>query len=123
MQEVLRRMEIRLGLENKSLDYGEKLQPCANLNYAYWSHKQFILTAALSVLDLAEEIYESCRFEYLVLNGSAPWCAAFTEEDLLVFEYSQDLSYYWRKSYPHNITYGQACPLLADVVLKFTLVL
>ena len=70
-------------------------------------------------LDLARDIYESCRVEYLVQDGLSPWCVAFTTEDLVVFEYSQDLSYYWQTSYPYDVSSAQSCPLMADMVESF----
>ncbi|ELU13329.1 hypothetical protein CAPTEDRAFT_186000 [Capitella teleta] len=89
--EMVERVEQRLGLQQGLLDF-----------------------------DAVSLIWESCRVEWGVRVGDSPWCAAFTAEDLVVMEYSEDIKYYYDTSYPSNISYEQACPLVQDLVDAFT---
>jgi hypothetical protein len=38
---------------------------------------------------------------------------------LQVFEYAEDLEYYWIDGYGYNITYRQACPPIKDMMQHF----
>lgn len=38
---------------------------------------------------------------------------------LQVFEYAEDLEYYWIDGYGYNITYRQACPPVKDMMQHF----
>nr|CAD7440358.1 unnamed protein product [Timema bartmani] len=69
-------------------------------------------------IDAIYLMYITCSFEtaWDRVNGS-PWCAAFSEENLKVFEYSEDLEYYWIDGYGFNITHRMACPALRDMML------
>nr|CAD7408225.1 unnamed protein product [Timema poppensis] len=69
-------------------------------------------------IDTIYLMYITCSFEtaWDRVNGS-PWCAAFSEENLKVFEYSEDLEYYWIDGYGFNITHRIACPALRDMML------
>ena len=69
--------------------------------------------------ELLDLLYDSCRVEYGVRDGDSPWCVALTPEDVRVLEYSEDLEYYWRASYPHDVSYEQACPLIRDMTTYF----
>ena len=60
-------------------------------------------------------IYESCRVEY-GLYGEAPWCAVFSSDDIEVFEYTEDIKYYWEDSYPFDISWEMSCELLEDLM-------
>ncbi|CCX06869.1 Similar to 3-phytase B; acc. no. P34754 [Pyronema omphalodes CBS 100304] len=50
---------------------------------------------------------ELCGFEMLV-RGSSPWCAVFTQEDWAQFEYARDLLHYYRAGpgTPYSIAMG-----------------
>ena len=120
MQATLRRMETRLGLESMFLDYGTMNEvPCFSIHKKYLCTVSFIKIILFICADKAALIYEACRVDYMVEYGAAPWCAALTNDDLLVFEYSRDINYYWRTSYPYTITSEQACPLIADMTNNF----
>ena len=60
-------------------------------------------------------LYETCSFEYQVY-GDSPWCAIFTEDDLRILEYGEDIEYYWVDGYGDKINYEQTCDLLKDIV-------
>jgi len=40
-----------------------------------------------------------------------------------IFEYAEDLEYYWIDGYGYNITYRQACPPVKDMMQHFLWVL
>uniref|UniRef100_T1J676 Multiple inositol polyphosphate phosphatase 1 n=1 Tax=Strigamia maritima TaxID=126957 RepID=T1J676_STRMM len=66
-------------------------------------------------------IYEACRFEAAWNEDlTSPWCAAFSNDDLKLLEYSEDMKYYYKHGYGHEINYHQACPPVKDIVDKFS---
>ncbi|XP_049811872.1 multiple inositol polyphosphate phosphatase 1 isoform X1 [Schistocerca nitens] len=74
------------------------------------------LNGTIGVAD-AEVMYLTCTFETAwEKRGVSPWCSVFSEEDLKVFEYSEDLKYYWVDGYGYELTYKQACPALKDMM-------
>ncbi|XP_046397097.1 multiple inositol polyphosphate phosphatase 1 [Ischnura elegans] len=65
-------------------------------------------------------MYVTCGFETAWSKKSrSPWCAPFSEEDLKVMEYNEDLEYYWIDGYGYEINYKQACPPLKDLLDRF----
>lgn len=36
-----------------------------------------------------------CGFETQITGRESPWCSVFTDEELLQYEYAQDISYYY----------------------------
>ncbi|XP_064595058.1 multiple inositol polyphosphate phosphatase 1-like [Liolophura sinensis] len=59
-------------------------------------------------------MYRMCVYDH-VLSNNAPWCAAFSEADLRVIEYSEDLEYYYTYSYgAPDFARDQTCELLKD---------
>ena len=64
-----------------------------------------------------ENIYDACRFEYALFR-SAPFCALFSEENLKVMEYYEDLKYYWRDGYPYSLNGDMTCSLLQDIMTQ-----
>ncbi|CAG9767062.1 unnamed protein product [Ceutorhynchus assimilis] len=65
-------------------------------------------------------MYITCGFETAWNKRSkSPWCTPFTEENLKVLEYMEDLKYYWQDGYGHELTYKQACPAFGDLVNHF----
>ncbi|KAJ4432670.1 hypothetical protein ANN_21293, partial [Periplaneta americana] len=65
-------------------------------------------------------IYITCSFETAWDHRArSPWCAAFSETNMKVFEYAEDLEYYWIDGYGYNITYRQACPPIKDMLQHF----
>ena len=69
--------------------------------------------------DISDDIhtmYMTCAFETAWKRQySSPWCGVFTEQDLTLLEYSEDLEYYWVDGYGYDINHEQACPLLTDM--------
>ncbi|XP_066997852.2 multiple inositol polyphosphate phosphatase 1 isoform X2 [Anabrus simplex] len=80
--------------------------------------KRLNLNFTLSLEDV-KLMYVTCAFETaLYPREKSPWCAAFSEENLRVMEFAEDLEYYWIDGYGHNITYEQACPAIRDMALR-----
>ncbi|KAJ9592268.1 hypothetical protein L9F63_001164 [Diploptera punctata] len=71
-------------------------------------------------IDDAVLLYLTCSFETAWDHRArSPWCAAFSENNIKVFEYAEDLEYYWIDGYGYNITYRQACPPIKDMMQYF----
>lgn len=68
-------------------------------------------------LDDVHVMYMTCAFESSWNKKTrSPWCAAFDTDDIKVFEYLEDLKYYWVDGYGHEITYKQACPTFKNML-------
>lgn len=62
-------------------------------------------------------IYEVCAFETAWWKHRAsPWCSLFDKESIRMLEFAEDLEYYWKDGYGHDITHHQACPAIKDLV-------
>ncbi|XP_018045713.1 PREDICTED: multiple inositol polyphosphate phosphatase 1-like [Atta colombica] len=61
-------------------------------------------------------MYTTCAFE-TALNRSiiSPWCKIFSSNDFKIFEYVEDLEFYWIDGYGYPLTYKQACAVLKDM--------
>ena len=61
-----------------------------------------------------------CRYDKALYYGQlSPWCAAFSNSDLLVLEYIDDLLYYYKDGYGYDINWMQACNPVVDVATYF----
>ncbi|XP_078035092.1 multiple inositol polyphosphate phosphatase 1 [Augochlora pura] len=66
-------------------------------------------------------MYTACVFERAWSVGKlSPWCAAFTEESLKVFEYEEDLHYYTHSSYGQPMSPRVGCQPLQDMFQHFS---
>jgi len=66
-------------------------------------------------------MYDMCRFKKAFEPEEvSPWCAAFSTENLKVWEYFQDLKYWYKNGYAYPINYNMACPLIKDMVDVFS---
>lgn len=64
--------------------------------------------------------YTMCRYDKALYYGQlSPWCAAFSNSDLLVLEYVDDLLYYYKDGYGFEINWMQACNPVVDVANYF----
>lgn len=67
-------------------------------------------------------LYDMCRFDtawnYQTVSSS-PWCNVFSNADLQVLEYTEDLQNYWKDGYGYPLNYEQACPVLKDLITNF----
>lgn len=65
-------------------------------------------------------MYTECVFERAwVVDKLSPWCAAFTENELKVFEYEEDLYYYDHASYGVEMSPRIGCITLQDMFNHF----
>ncbi|RZF42586.1 hypothetical protein LSTR_LSTR001381 [Laodelphax striatellus] len=88
MAEALIRISDRLGL-NYTLDYSE-----VKLALRY------------------------CASQSAWNSEDSPWCHVFSEEELKIIDHADDIRKYYLHSYPSEINYKQACPLVR-AMLKF----
>lgn len=67
----------------------------------------------------AHFFYQMCAYESAANRRKlSPWCALFDKKSMTVFEYLQDMEYYWYDGYGHEITYQQACPAFIDMLTR-----
>ncbi len=50
----------------------------------------------------------------LEFNFTSPWCASFSESNLLVLEYINELESYYQDGYAYDINVEQACNPVVD---------
>lgn len=64
-------------------------------------------------------MWQLCRFEQAFdLTKSAPWCSAFSIDDVAVLEYGEDLSYYYEAGYGFDMNENILCEAMQNM-LKF----
>ena len=51
-------------------------------------------------------------------SQQSPWCFVFSEEDLKLFEFQEDLKYYYNDGAAYNITAEMTQPLFSDIFNK-----
>jgi len=64
-------------------------------------------------------IFSACAYELSIENKTEGWCSLLDKDEILNWEYSQDLSNYWVKSYGNEINYKISSILLQDMMLTF----
>lgn len=65
-------------------------------------------------------LYDTCRFEKAWHPGSlSPWCAAFTDNEMRVIEYEEDLFFYYYASYGLEINKKLGCHNVQDMFDRF----
>ena len=78
------------------------------------------LGADLSLEDL-DMMYLMCNFDTAwTPSKTSPWCRVFSDQELRVMEYREDLEYFWIDGPGHDINSDQACVLVKDMVDTFT---
>lgn len=74
-----------------------------------------------SFLESVLSMYTACVFERAwFVDKLSPWCAAFTEDSLKVFEYEEDLHYYYHASYGQPMNAKIGCRPLQDMFQRFS---
>ncbi|XP_030030453.1 multiple inositol polyphosphate phosphatase 1 isoform X2 [Manduca sexta] len=77
------------------------------------------ITTQLSTEDVYS-LYELCRFyRSWTENLRSPWCAAFTEQDLVVLEYRDDVRHYHRNGYGSWVNVNLGAAPLRDLYKTF----
>lgn len=66
----------------------------------------------------AQAIYDVCKFES-ALSGSSIWCNLFTENDLRLYEYLNDIDDFFNQAYGHPDQSRSACPITRDLMAAF----
>jgi len=62
-------------------------------------------------------VWDICRYERAWdPTKNSPWCPLFTQEDLDLFNFRQDLVFYYIRGYAYPITAQQTQPLMADLL-------
>jgi multiple inositol-polyphosphate phosphatase/2,3-bisphosphoglycerate 3-phosphatase len=65
--------------------------------------------------DSAQKLFWLCAFATMN-HENRDWCSVFSDEDLEVLEYYDDINQYYRHSYGNEISYKTNCPLVADII-------
>ncbi|KOB66528.1 putative multiple inositol polyphosphate phosphatase [Operophtera brumata] len=66
------------------------------------------------------ELYEICRFDRSWSDiHQSPWCAAFSDHDLVVLEYRDDIRHYYRNGYGSWVNVNLGGPALKDLYENF----
>lgn len=68
-----------------------------------------------------EVLWEACRYDQAwEPTQDSPWCAAFDDEDLMVFEYRADVKYYYVTGYGNAVNLQLGCVLVKDIIDKLS---
>ena len=71
-------------------------------------------------LEEADLMYLMCNFDLAWEPAKpSPWCRVFTDQQLQLMEYREDLEYFWIDGPGFDINGGQACVLLSDAIKTF----
>ncbi|KAL1929782.1 hypothetical protein VTP01DRAFT_1920 [Rhizomucor pusillus] len=62
------------------------------------------------------KIYTGCSFEVSHRNNVDTFCSLLSRNDILVNEYREDLSYFYKDAYAYEINKHMACDLMKDVM-------
>ncbi|CAG9125760.1 unnamed protein product [Plutella xylostella] len=82
--------------------------------------KRLGLTRSLTA-DEVYHFYELCRFDRSWQPAlRSPWCAAFSDEDLVVLEYRDDIRHYYRNGYASWLNPRLGRPVIKDLLDTFT---
>jgi len=87
MQKVLRKIELRLGVND----------------------------TGLTTKDLGA-IFIACSYDIGMFDGRSGICSLLDDDDISVVEYVLELKHFYKRSAGFKITYESSCPLLRDIV-------
>lgn len=64
-----------------------------------------------------KNMWDMCRYDQSwTLDRPSAWCAAFTQSQINVLEYNQDIKYYYESGYGHDLNAKIACATVADMM-------
>ena len=70
--------------------------------------------------DTVDTLFEMCRFDQAWrIYSISPWCAAFSKEELRLFEYREDLEYYYESGPSSKVNKNLGCLLLRNILEHF----
>uniref|UniRef100_A0A182N988 Multiple inositol polyphosphate phosphatase 1 n=1 Tax=Anopheles dirus TaxID=7168 RepID=A0A182N988_9DIPT len=68
-----------------------------------------------------ETMWDACRYEQAwQISRPSPFCTAFTEDQVRVLEYKEDLAYYYSNSYGYAQSPELACHAMADMLRQLS---
>ncbi|KAF2077538.1 hypothetical protein CYY_001156 [Polysphondylium violaceum] len=70
-------------------------------------------TMSIKVLD---KLFSACVNEASINNNYNDWCSLFTKEDIVNWEYAQDLKQFWTRSYGNQLNYKMASLLFQEII-------
>ncbi|XP_057306943.1 multiple inositol polyphosphate phosphatase 1-like [Hydractinia symbiolongicarpus] len=67
--------------------------------------------------DEVKMMYKVCSWDIIMFNGSLQngICSMFTQDELSVIEYNEDMDDYYKRSNAYELSYKSSCPLLRDI--------
>ena len=72
-------------------------------------------------LDDIMDMYTACSYEKAwQVDKVSPWCAVFAQDELKVFQYENDLHYYYHSGYGREMSSRIGCPPLRDMFNRFS---
>ena len=78
---------------------------------------------SLSVPDV-RMAWNLCRYELAEFPDTSlhvsPWCAIFSEDNFKVLQYTDDLVFYYKDGYGHDINYKMTSPLIREMDSRFS---
>ena len=78
---------------------------------------------SLSVSDVMMA-WNLCRYELAEFPDTSlhisPWCAIFSEDNFQVLQYTDDLGFYYKDGYGHDINWGMTSPLIREMAERFS---
>lgn len=69
-------------------------------------------------LDKIKIILKACVFGYALDIGDV-WCSLFSDDELKVLEFLDDIDDYYKDAYGNKINHDQACPAVEFVMNLF----
>ncbi|KAJ9582188.1 hypothetical protein L9F63_003475, partial [Diploptera punctata] len=70
--------------------------------------------------DDIDAMYNACRYEKSWhLSEVSPWCSVFSESELQILEYRDDLIYYYNTGYGIEMNQQVGCPPIKDLIDRF----
>lgn len=83
------------------------------------------LTRTLTLGEI-QLIYALCQFHTAIVRPvrqpTSVWCQMFSDEELQILEYADDLTIYWKDGYGYSLSLQLACPVLQDIISQFRVV-
>ncbi len=74
----------------------------------------------LLTLNDVDALYNGCVFgQAWRPDTPSPWCQVFSQTEMQILEYREDLEYYWQSGYGYDLSHRQACVLVRNVLENF----
>jgi hypothetical protein len=63
-----------------------------------------------------QAMYKACSYDVATFELTSQFCALFSQNDIEMFEYAEDLENYYLKGHGTPLAYEISCPLLTDFI-------